>query len=271
MKPDLYVWKARRCPVLIAVVPAALAVLASFPGADWKLLLPAGTFFGLFFLVAQVGRDRGKAMEDKLFAGWGGKPTTAQLRHRDSTFDEVTLSRLHTWLAKVTGVPAPSKRKESASPDDADDLYDAYVRHLRDTTRDTKKYPLVFEENVNYGFRRNTLGLRPFGIGVAAAGVLIGGLNIYWHAGTNAMGVAVGATIVSLLLLGFWGLWVTPAWVRIPAQAYAERILEVALRMAGPAAAAAAAGGATTKGAGRKTTAGDRPAGRSRSKPSTDT
>jgi hypothetical protein len=234
MKPDIYVWKARRCPVLLAVLPPALAVLASFPDTDWKMLLPAVTFCGLFLLLAQVGRDRGKVLEDGLFAGWGGKPTTALLRHRNSPYDEATLARLHSWLASVTGVAAPSKRKETCSPADADEVYEAYTRHLRDATRDKQQYPLVFEENVNYGFRRNALGLRPLAIGLAVIGVLGGAFNIYRHLGDPVVGLAVAATVVNVLLLCFWAFWVRRAWVRIPAQAYAERLMEAALRMARP-------------------------------------
>ena len=38
---------------------------------------------------------------------------------------------------------------------------------LREATRDTSRFPLVFAENANYGFRRNLWGLRPIGTGVA--------------------------------------------------------------------------------------------------------
>lgn len=232
MKPDLYVWKARRCPVLLAVLPVALAVLAAFPGADWKLLLPLCTFCGLFMLFGQVGRDRGSKHQDRLFASWGGKPTTVMLRHREGTFDDTTLGKLHEWLARVTGVPAPSKRKESASPEDADKVYDEYVRHLRDATRDKQQYPLVFEENVSYGFRRNAWGLKPYGIALAAIGTAGAAVNlIRFHHGPE-LGLAIGCTAVSAILLLFWLFWVNPGWVKIPARAYAERLLESALRMA---------------------------------------
>jgi hypothetical protein len=216
------------------VLPPALAVLASFPNADWKLLLPVCTFCGLLLLLAQVGRDRGKLKEEELFSSWGGKPTTVLLRHRDSPFDEATLAQLHAWLASVTGVPAPSKRKEAANPTDADEVYEAYVRRLRDATRDKQQYPLVFEENVNYGFRRNTWGLRPFGILLAVVGVLGGGFNVYRYAGGGDLGLAAAVSTVNALLLGFWVFWVRPAWVRIPAQAYAERLMEAALQMLRP-------------------------------------
>jgi hypothetical protein len=231
MKPDLYVWKARRCPVLLAVLPPALAVLATFPDADWKLMLPVCTFCGLFMLIGQVGRDRGYEHQDSLYASWGGKPTTVMLRHRDSPFDENTLAALHDWLAKVTGVPTPSKRKEAASPDEADAVYDAYVRYLRDATRDKAQYPLIFEENVSYGFRRNTWGLKPYGIVVATIGTVGAAINLLRFSDGARMGMAIACTMVSSLLLLFWACWVRPHWVRIPARAYAERLMEAAQRM----------------------------------------
>ena len=232
MKPDIYVWKARRCPVLLVVLPPALAVLSAFPDADWKLALPVCTFCGLFTLVGQLGRDRGSQLQDRLFERWGGKPTTAMLRHRESPFDQATFATLHQWLSSVTGVPAPSKRKESASPDDADDAYEGFVRHLRDATRDKQQFPLVFDENVSYGFRRNSLGLRPYGIGLAAVGTAAAAVGILrFHDGPR-LGLAIASTAVSALLLLFWSFLVNPSWVRIPANAYAERVMEAALRMA---------------------------------------
>jgi hypothetical protein len=232
MKIDVYVWKARRCPVLLTVLPPALAVLAWFPTADWKLVLPVLTFFGLFALLSQVGRDRGKNMEAALFEEWGGKPTSVLLRHRDTPFDEVTLARLHRWLATVTGVPTPSKRKETGSPAEADEVYEAYTRHLRDVTRDRDKVPLVFDENVSYGFRRNLCGLRPFGIALSLAAVVACVWKVVLSGGAGESALAVCGAVVSGLLLLMWLFWFRRGWVRIPARAYAERLLEAGLRLA---------------------------------------
>src|SRR5437763_442138 len=112
MKLDVYVWRARRSAVMLAALPPALAMFAWFPRLDWALLAAPLTFFGVFALVTQIGRDRGKQKEGKLYAAWGGKPTTVMLRHRDSPLDPAALALLHDALARATGVPAPSKRKE---------------------------------------------------------------------------------------------------------------------------------------------------------------
>ena len=116
MKIDIYVWKARRTAFLIAAIPPALAAFAWFPHADWKLLTPVLTFFGMFALVAQLGRDKGKVKEPLLFQSWGGKPTTVMLRHRDSPFDPATLARLHEALAEISGVSRALETQGSSQP-----------------------------------------------------------------------------------------------------------------------------------------------------------
>jgi hypothetical protein len=61
---------------------------------------------------------------------------------------------------------------------DADDAYEAYeayeagARWLREHTRDTARFALLFKENINYGFQRNALGLRWIGLALALAGAL---------------------------------------------------------------------------------------------------
>jgi hypothetical protein len=96
--------------------------------------------------------------------------------------------------------------------------------------RDTKKYALLFHENVNYGFRRNLLGLRATGIitsalsFAAAAGWCYQGYQV-----TGAISEElVGASVLALVFLLLWILRFSEDWVRVPADAYAERLAETA-------------------------------------------
>ena len=41
------------------------------------------------------------------------------------------------------------------------------------------KFPLVYEENCNYGFRRNMFGLRPIGIAVSVIAAVALGLALF--------------------------------------------------------------------------------------------
>lgn len=234
MKLDVYVWQARRSAVMLTALSPALAIFAWFPRFDWALLLPPLTFFGAFALITQVGRDRGSQKQNRLYDLWGGKPTTVMLRHRDTPLDPTALALLHAALAQVTGVPAPSKRKEAGSPDAADKVYEEYVRYLRDSTRDREKYPRVFEELVNYGFRRNLWGLKPVGLSLAVLASAAGLGAVWWHHGHDHQPLAGAAAALNVMMLAAWVWWINPAWVRIAAQAYADRLIEVAMRAARP-------------------------------------
>jgi hypothetical protein len=130
-------------------------------------------------------------------------------------------------MGKLLGVPFPSAKDETADPGKADDTYQAAVRLLIDKRRDTKKYPLVFKENVTYGFCRNLLGLRWIGLSFALVGTLVcvlAGLMPPASKSPNFMAWTLAVTCAAFL--AFWIFAVRPSLVRVPAVAYAERLLE---------------------------------------------
>ena len=110
------------------------------------------------YALSHVARDAGKRLEGRLLAEWGGWPSTAVLEHRNSTFDEVTKSRFHKRLVELGAVEAmPTPAEEIADPGKADARYSAAATWLRSKTRDAKKFPLVFEENINYNYSATCL------------------------------------------------------------------------------------------------------------------
>ena len=81
---------------------------------------------------------------------------------------------------------------------------------------------------MNYGFRRNVLGLRPIGIRVCVVSCLI---SVAWACfllyQTWKITPEVSCLLfLSIVLLCFWLFIVSKDWVRIPAYAYAERLVE---------------------------------------------
>jgi hypothetical protein len=98
----------------------------------------------------------------------------------------------------------------------------------------------LFAENVNYGQRRNMLGLKPVGVVSAVSTVIAGGLLVWIAHGTVAAraGRYAPGLVAGLLGLAFWTLVVKPAWVRLTADAYAEQFVgALDLLIADPAAA----------------------------------
>jgi len=226
---DAYVRRARLQPAMLVALPLGLATLAWSPGGivGWSLVWSLFVFCGGTTLMAQVGRDRGKKKEPTLFQSWGGKPTTRLLRHRDAQ-NKTLLSRRHQKLERlVKGVRMPSIDEERADPVGADDIYDACTAFLLEKTRKKDEFPLVFEENCNYGFRRNLWGLKPFGMATSMGGtVAIAFLLVLSYRSAIAPSpMALVCALLNLLLLLGWIIWFTPAWVRIAADAYAERLL----------------------------------------------
>lgn len=226
---DRYTMQARVLPALIVALPIALAIGAVVGAPAWAAVLGITTWAGGTALLAQVARDGGKRKEAALFASWGGKPTVARLRHHGAA-NPITLSRWHAKLKKAMGnVKLPTAQQEAADPGGADTVYEACGTFLRGHTRNEKNFPLVFAENCNYGFRRNLWGMRPVGIVVVLTSlvIMVGLLAVdpSAHQGTQLAAVVLGGGIDILLLAG-WLFVFTPNWVRVPAEAYAERLLE---------------------------------------------
>lgn len=228
---DFYTWKARLLPVFIVLLPVGIAAAVWLPNFLFlerlvgALLAP----FGLAMLLSQIGRDHGYQKQSSLWDSWGGAPTMQLLRHRTPTSNSTLLKRYHDKLRLLQPeLNIPSAEEESKDPNQADDVYATCVKFLISHTRDRSRFPLLYKENVNYGFRRNLWGLRPFGLflSLVCLNAVVLRFWFVWDELGLASGEMIASTVLALVLFLFWLVWVTPAWVRIPATAYAERLLE---------------------------------------------
>ena len=244
---DSYERKARLYPALLLVAPVVTAGVAMLSAklSGVQTLGAAVVGCGGAFLLTQLARDAGKKGEKALFEKWGGLPSVAIFRHRDTRLDAITKARYHRKLAElVKDAKAPSVEQEQADPTAADAVYTAWSNYLRVNTRDTKKFLLLFQENVNYGYRRNVWGLRTIGIASSLVSFLVCGIRVYFvHQSTGKVDEALGgAGVFSAILLILWLFRFTADWVRVPADAYAERLAECAETLAAKTTAAKDAG-----------------------------
>ncbi len=228
---ERYNREARLYPALLLIAPAVITVVALFSAKliGFKSLWAAMLGFGGAFLLTQLARDTGKKNEASLFAKWGGLPSVAIFRHRDSRLDSITKARYHKKLSGlVKEAKAPTPEQEQADPTAADAVYAAWSNYLRVSTRDTKKFALLFQENVAYGYRRNVWGLRPIGIAVTLLSLGACGfrLNHIYQSSGKFDEALVGAVLFSALMLLLWLFRFTREWTRVPADAYAERLAE---------------------------------------------
>ena len=225
---DSYTLYAQLRPALLAVLPVGLALATCFPQdlTVMGALCGIGVTCGLSALSAQFARDIGKRKEPLLYARWGAVPTTRLLRHSDSGLNALTRQRYHAILAKILpDLSLPDKDAEANDSDAADAIYASCVDRLREETRDHDKFGLVFASNINYGFRRNLWGMKPYGIAIACAGlaVSLSCMIIRRKAGIGVVGTV--SVLSDVVLLGLWLWTITPDWVKAAADAYAKQLL----------------------------------------------
>lgn len=229
--PDRYSRNARLYPALLVILPVAICtVLLAKVEISWINTLYASlAAIGGTYLLAQLARDPGKKREKQLFAEWGGMPSVTILRHQDARIDSITKGRYHQRLCVlVAGTTAPTLEGERADLAAADLCYTAWSTHLRNSTRDQKRFSLIFDELVSYGYRRNVLGLRRLGIFLSIL-CAIAALGFAWlqFDRQHAIDRGVWASLtVAIIFLLFWIFIVTPEWVRLVADSYAVRLIE---------------------------------------------
>jgi hypothetical protein len=223
---DAYTRRARLQPALLAILPIGIAVLVWFPNSltEWGVFASLLTSAGGMALLARIARIRGKRIEPSIFEKWGGKPTTVALRHRD-TRNPVLLARRQAQLQQIAkDIRLPTAEEERADPATADATYDACVAVLIERTRDRKRFRLLFDENCHYGFWRNLLGLRPFGILSSSLATAAIAVLIYRHNFALEFKPLVALGIDLLFLIG-WFFLVKDTAVQMAAESYRDRLL----------------------------------------------
>jgi hypothetical protein len=167
---DRYILGARVAPVAVVAFSLFLAISAWIPFAQWPVKLLGGSAFLALgaFVLAQLARDAGKAIEGPLWASWGGPPTVRMLRHRDTTIPPGSKSLLHRHLIELGIVDwLPSEAEEREDTDRADAAYLTCADWLRRKALELKSkapFDVVHSENIWYGYRRNILGIKSYGL-----------------------------------------------------------------------------------------------------------
>jgi hypothetical protein len=176
-------------------------------------------------LLSQLGRDGGKRKERELFERHGGRPTERSLSHAHAP-NKTRLRLVHAKLCTLLPeIRLPTEEEEMHDPRAASEIYAVCVHHAISRTRSDK---LLFQENVNFGFRRNLWGLKPFGITCATCATIFLGLRLYGdfaaHRFVAPLHVVFEVLNVAMLVLWVW--WITSSWVMLSGEAYAERLLD---------------------------------------------
>jgi hypothetical protein len=172
---DKYTMKARVFPAAIALSPALALVVVSVEWDSFSLsdALVALASIALLVVLADIARRNGKQIEKQLIESWGGLPSTHLLRYRNVTLDASSKRRYLKFLAGRIGEEVPTPEDELDNPSSCDEFYSRCCLWLRENTRNHECFGILFEENMNYGFRRNMLGLKHAAFIVTTIVVLI--------------------------------------------------------------------------------------------------
>lgn len=237
---DTYNRIARIYPACLALAPAVWTSVALLPGLFSDVL--NGAIFTLVscaaaYLFASLARSLGKNVEDRLLKVWGGWPTTILLRHRNGTIDPSTKARYHAALSKICpDVVLPSPDEESRASDGADAAYRSATKRLIEARREPTHHILHFE-NASYGFRRNMLALKPFGLAIAlfAASISVAAWWLRWGPPINWADLLelvrlhpalFGITFLNLACAAIWLKFVQPPFVYQAGCEYAHALFK---------------------------------------------
>ena len=151
------------------------------------------------------------------------------LLRASTSLDQHTLDRYRNVLAgKVSGLNFPDPSSEASDPSRAAAICESAVKWLREATRDTKKFALVFAENTNYGFRRNLLGVKPLAVVMCVLTLATTALHAWLSTAGNLSAITAqswSSAVVTCIGLVVWVSVVNADFVKTTAFAYATALL----------------------------------------------
>lgn len=231
MKFDTYTIKARIFPFIMLIFPIVFSNTLLLVSNLSKEILGQAYIVSLILLIISIFiREKGRKIEDKLWKEWNGPPTTRFLRQSNTEYNSQRRKICYEYFNRnISNIRIPSKIEESNNTHEADEIYEACIGYLRTIARgNKKKYFLVHAENIEYGFLRNSLGIKPIGIFISSIIVLLIIASFYLgYANINENFSLVAISLTSLLTLGYWIFFITKKKVKLAAENYANRLLDI--------------------------------------------
>lgn len=226
---DRYDINARLKPALLAVLPVLIPGLYWYPDA-WSAAgsaVAAASSCGGLYAMSQLARRRGRAIERRMGSEVGRDHSARLLSHADTFVVPDTKARYHAHL-RSCGHNLASAEEEIADPNRSFLRARSAVDWLLENTPKSGRAPLLFEENVAYGFQRNQYGLKPIAITICLVAIVAhAGLLAKSAPPTEWSGSGIGVLIVLAALLAYWTVAVTRGAVIDASLAYGQRLLSL--------------------------------------------
>ncbi len=227
---DAYDLQARHAPVVFAILPIVLVAIVLVPGLGQMKIAAGSIAFilvaALPFVATRIARSAGRARQNNLYIAWGGQPTTAMLRYRDTRVNGQTKKVYRERLKRLgTNFPIPDESEERRDPDGADLKIGAAMDEVRRLAKH-QGVKAVHRENINYGAARNAYGLKPFGLAACAIAAIALALAVGVRGGFSPTPLEIVVAMVFAVIAGVWIFGCTTDTVRHHAEAYALALFE---------------------------------------------
>lgn len=239
---DKYTIRARFLPSLISILPL-VALISTF--LDWNKFLLANAMvatimsFVLVSLMSKFSRTQGLKAQKNLLKEWEVFPTTQYLRHRDNTYSFTKKQKIHELLSTKSSIVLPTIQEERDDYSSADEIYGEAVSWLIENTRDSS-FKILLNENINYGFFRNSLGLKKIAYIICIIPLLTFSIILLLNYPdinkmtldnfvffiTNIRLAYWLTSFLSIILLFYWIFFINRKNVRAAAELYANTLLK---------------------------------------------
>lgn len=179
--------------------------------------------FSLCNLIIIYARIPGVQAMYKCFPGM--LPAQAFLLPSNSALDTVTKQRYYKFLEEKVEGFCVHESDEEMKP-----MVATAVTWLIAKTRDEKRFPLIHEENINFGFSYNLLGVRKFGVLLTILGLILNVSALYLKLHEKLFfdfnaDALIASTIIDLLFLILWIKIVNKKLVQSCGKKYARALL----------------------------------------------
>lgn len=150
-------------------------------------------------------------------------PAQKALLPSSSYIDKKSKERYYSFLSQNI-----NEFTVSDNDDDMKECVSTAITWLISQTRDSKKFPLIAEENINFGFSYNLLGLKPLGLIMCSAGIFFNGVLFFL---THRQLIALHLTdivcgfIINLIFLLIWIFIINKKLVVSSGKKYARALL----------------------------------------------
>jgi hypothetical protein len=207
---DAYTIKARVFPAIIAAIPALAIVilLVSWTGLALSSGVATIGLVIILYVFSDFARSQGKRIEPRIYEREGGKPSVTMMRRADTSLDTASKDRYRAFLARKLGCKAPTAAEEEQNQIGADAFYEQAGAWLRENTRDTKRFWILFNENITHAYRRNLLGLKWVALGLNLIVVAICAGLLWRNAPINIADGFTGRVLVVLVVAAIHAVYI---------------------------------------------------------------